>query len=174
MIIIALGVLAWQASESRRDAGPRMAPRTGPIPVERYQLLARFKAPPYDASRAPADKTAKRTQFQAAMELYSKRDYARAIPLLRAAIAIQPDFVEARYYLGICSLLTNDYASGVRELEAVSASGNTAYREAALFYLAKGLLADGDVSGAKQQLEKVVAMHRDLEKQAQALLAQIQ
>jgi TolA-binding protein len=169
MVIIALGVLFWQASESRRDAGARIVRRPLQVPAERYQLLARFEPPPYLAG----DASAKRSLFLAAMERYSQRDYAGAIPRLRAAIGHQPDFLEARYYLGICLLLANDHASGVKELEHVVAAGDTRYLENARFYLAKGLLAGGDVRGAQQQLENVVALHGKLEKQAQALLAQI-
>ena len=147
--------------------------RPSEIPAERYLLLARFEPPPYLPNRMGDAAAPKSRQFQAAMEHYLKRDYAGAIPGLRAIAGTRPDFVEARYYLGICSLLTNDLAAGVKELQAVIASGETPYREEARFYLAKGLLDDGDIGGAQRQLENVLAMHGDLEKQARALLAQI-
>lgn len=156
MMVISLGVLFWQASQSRHDAGARIVARPSEIPAERYQLLSRFEPPSYNG------------QFHAAMEHYTKRDYAGAIPGLRAA-----DFPEARFYLGICLLLTNDRAAGVKELQAVIASGETPYLEQARFYLAKGLLGGGDIGGAQRQLENVLAMHGDLEKQTRALLAQI-
>jgi FimV-like protein len=56
----------------------------------------------------------------------------------------------------------------------VIAPAVSTYQEPARFYLAKAYLGQGDPSAARQQLEAVLAMHGELEKQAQALLAQIQ
>jgi hypothetical protein len=159
MMIIALGVLAWQASQSRRDQGANNVIRPAEIPAERYQLLARFE-PPAPSASAP---------LQTAMDRYRQRDYAGAIPILRAQ-----NSTEAHFYLGICDLLANDQASGVRELRAVIDAGDPPQLEHARFYLAKGLLGSGDVSAARHELEAVVAMHGDLEKPSRALLAQIQ
>src|SRR5260370_18489909 len=167
----AIGVFAWLAVESRQDAGVFQSPQTGPIPVERFQLLAQFEPPLYspDARRDPPHTR----QFQGSMEHYVKRDFASAIPGLRASITAQADGPEARFYLGICSLLTGDRAAGVQNLELVIAAGDTPYLESARYYLAKGLLGKGDVPGARGQLEKVIAMHGDLEKRSQSLLTQI-
>jgi hypothetical protein len=160
MIVIALGVLWWQAAQSRRDQGARQVLRPLTIPLERYQLLARFEAPAYRPTATP-------------LTAYLRHDYAAAIPVLRGAVARQPDSIEPRYYLGICYLLTGDRANGVQELRAVIAAGDSPYLEEARFYLAKGLLGEGDAAGAQRQLEDVLAMHGTLEKQAAALLAQI-
>ena len=92
---------------------------------------------------------------------------------LRAAAKSQPDSVEVRFYLGICLLLTGDRASGIQELRNVIAAGDTPYLERARFYLAKALIGEHDIAQAQQQLESVIGMHGEFQKQAQVLLSQI-
>jgi TolA-binding protein len=170
VMTIAIGVFAWLAVESRQDAGASQSHRAGPIPVERFQLLAQFEPPPYSRDARRASHT---RQFDAAMEHYLKSDFAAAIPGLRASVAAQSDGPEAPFYLGICWLLTADATAGMRSLQSVVDSGGTSYLEQSRYYLAKGLLAKGDVPGARAELESVIAMHGDLEKQSKALFAQI-
>jgi hypothetical protein len=173
---IAVGVFAWVTLQSHREAGLGRTANAPParnreIPAERIELLARFEPPVYEASTADSAKGSR--EFRAAMEHYRKHDYATAIVGLRAAAAAQPPSVEARFYLAICLLLTNDRPAGVQELQAVIAAGDTPYLEPARFYLAKALLADRNIRGADIQLRVVVEMHGSFEKQAQVLQAQI-
>jgi TolA-binding protein len=171
VMTIAIGVFTWLAVESRRDAGTSQAAQTGRIPIERFQLLAQFEPPAY----APGPKLDKppTKQFQEAMERYLKKDFAGAIPGLRAIVSARRDGPEARFYLGICSLLTGDSAAGVQNLQSVVDAGDTPYREQARYYLAKGLLGRGDIAAARMQLENVIAMHGDLERQSKSLLTNI-
>ena len=157
-MVVALGVLFWQAKQSRRDQGAKTITRPVEIPAERYQLLARFEPPPPSSS----------AQLRTAMDRYRQRDYAGVISILRAQ-----NSAEAHFYLGICDLLAND-SGGLRELRSIIAAGDTPYLEQSHFYLAKGLLGSGEVNAARHELEAVVAMHGGLEKPAKALLAQIQ
>lgn len=154
MMIVALSVLAWQASQSRSVQGEKNISRPAVIPAERYQLLARFEPPP--ASDAP--------ELRASMDRYRNRDYSGAIALLS-----RQDSTEARYYLGICYLLSDNTDAGVRALRTVEGSR----KEEARYYLAKGLLALGDPNGARAELEQVAATHGSLEKQARSLVEQI-
>jgi hypothetical protein len=171
---IAVGVFAWLAVQSHREAGlGRTAnappPRMRQIPVEGIELLASIEPPAYEAT-ASADVT---PEFRAALEEYRKRNYSGAIAGLQAATQAQPQSAEAHFYLAICLLMTNDRSGGIQELQAVIAAGSTPYLEAARFYLAKALLADGNIRGADIQLRVIVEMHSKLEKQAQTLHAQI-
>ena len=59
-------------------------------------------------------------------------------------------------------------------MRAVAASPKSPWVEKARFYLAKALLGQRDRIGAQQQLDVVIALQGDLEKQARALLSQIQ
>jgi len=174
ILCVAVGVFAWLASESRKEAGEGRTANarpsiTGHISEERYELLARFVPPSYQASPAVAEPR----DFQQAIQHYLKGDDAGAVPGLRAAIQAHPDSVEARFYLGICLLLTNDRTGGGEQLRSVVGAGDTPYLERAHFYLAKALIGQRDIQGASQQLKNVVAMHGELEKQAQVLLSQI-
>src|SRR5271165_1293551 len=165
ILTIAVVVFAWLASESRKEAGEGRTAngppvRAGRVPEERLQLLSRFEPPEFSASpKEPAG-------FASAMARYQSRDYAAAIPALRSVISAQPGFVEARFYLGICFLLTNRAADGIQQLKTVAASPKSPWVEKARFYLAKALLGEGDRAGAEQQLDIVIALQGDLEKSA--------
>jgi TolA-binding protein len=173
-MLVAMSVFGWLAWTSRaepgigRVAGTRPSnSATSPIPDEQYDLLAAFEAPAYKPQRG-APKT-----FPAAMTLYSKRDYAGAAFALRAVMDAQPQFVPAKFYLGISLLLTGDRIAGIQELRDVTMAGNGPYLERARFYLAKGLIGEHDLTRAQQQLEDVIAQHGALEKQATVLLGRI-
>jgi len=173
IMLVAMGVFGWLAWTSRNEpgvgrvAGARVQAPASPIPEERYEMLAAFRAPA-SLPNASAPKL-----FQQAMERYANRDFVAAIPELRAAAATTPGFIAARFYLGICLLLTGDRISGIEELRAVIEAGNSPYLEQARFYLAKGLIGEHDIPRAQTQLEALIAQHGDLEKQATVLLAQI-
>lgn len=175
ILTIAVVVFAWLASESRKEAGEGRTAnahpaRGGQIPEERLQLLSRFEAPAYLASDSAKDPIT----FGPAMRRYADRNYEGAIPGLRAASSAQPDFWEARFYLGICLLLTNHTTEGIEQLRGMAVSPPSPWVEKARFYLAKALLSQSDRAGAQQQLDVVIALQGSLEPQARALLAQIQ
>jgi len=170
---IAIGVFIWLASESRRQQGLGRTANAPPvratrIPEERYELLSRFVPPSYKPGTGPASKA-----FQQAMERYTVGDDAGALADLRQAAKAQPDSVEVRFYLAIALLLNNDRSSGIEELRAVAAAGDTPYLERSRFYLAKALIGAHDVPLAEQQLKAVMEMHGEFQKQAQVLLSQI-
>lgn len=174
ILAIAVGVFAWVASESRKEAGLGRTANarptiTGHIPDERYELLARFVPPAYQ----PTTGVAQSEEFKRAMEHYLKGDDAAALAGLREVAKTHPDSIAVRFYLGICSLLTNDRASGIQELRSVVAAGDTPYLERSRFYLAKALIGAHDIAQARQQLENVIGMHGEFQKQAQVLLSQI-
>jgi len=174
-MLVAMGVFAWLAWTSREEPGiGRVAGghaaniATSSLPDEQYELLAAFKAPEYTPQRG-APKA-----FQAAMALYKDQNYTGAASALRTVTNAQPDFVAARFYLGISLLLAGDRISGIQELRALTEDGGSSYSERARFYLAKGLIAEHDLKHAQQQLQNLIEAHGDLERQAAALLGQIQ
>ncbi len=175
ILCVAVGVFAWLASESRKEAGAGGTANarpvlTGHVSEERYELLARFVPPSYQ----PSPGTAEPREFPQAIQLYLKGDDAGAIRGFRAVVQVHPDAVEARFYLGICLLLTNDRAAGREQLLSVIDAGSTPYLERARFYLAKALIGQRDIAGASQLLKSVIAMHGEMEKQSQVLLRQIE
>ena len=173
IMLIAMSVFGWLAWTSRqapgagRVAGARAPSTTTSIPDERFELLASFTPPEYvPEGPSPAG-------FQDAMRSYTSKDFKGAIPKLRAAANAAPNFMGAQFYLGICLLVTGDKIPGIQQLRGVTEAGETPYLERARFYLAKGLLAERDIPRAKVELQKLIAQHGDLEKQATLLLAQI-
>ena len=173
-MLVAMGVFGWLAWTSREEpgigrvAGGRPLNTAGsPISDERYELLAAFDAPAYVAERNSPK------AFQTAMARYAKRDYPGAASGLRAVTDDQPNFMAAKFYLGVSLLLAGDRIAGIQELRALTMAGDSRYLQSARFYLAKGLIAEHDIQRAQQQLEDLIAQHGDLEKQATVLLSQI-
>lgn len=173
-MLVAMSVFGWLAWTSREEpgigrvAGGRPLNTAGsPISDERYELLAAFDAPAYVAERNPPK------AFQTAMARYAKRDYPGAASGLRAVTDDQPNFMAAKFYLGVSLLLAGDRIAGIQELRALTMAGDSRYLQSARFYLAKGLIAEHDIQRAQQQLEDLIAQHGDLEKQATVLLSQI-
>ncbi len=173
-MLCAIGIFVWSVFQSRREGNGITASfsprRGGGLAANGYEELGRFNPPTYrDLGGAPANSP----DFRTAISNYSQRDYQSAIDSLEAVVKRQPDAAEARFYLGICDLFTKKFAAGNRELRQVIATGDTPYLEQARYYLAKGLLAESNPTEAREQLDDVVAMHRDLEPQAESLLAQL-
>ena len=71
------------------------------------------------------------------MSFYRRGAYAMAIPGLYETLALDSRAVGARFYLGICLLMTGEFEKGEQALEDTIAWGDTPYREAALYYGAK-------------------------------------
>ena len=174
MLGVAVGVFAWLAVQSHREAGLGRTANSAPppmrhIPPDRMALLARFVPPEFEAAGNAKGSPA----FRDAMEHYRRQDYAGAAAGLRAITEAEPQSVDAQFYLAICLLLTNDRAGGIRLLRDVTANSQTPYVESARFYLAKALVSEGNLAGADLQLRIIMEMHGKLEKQAQELHAQI-
>jgi hypothetical protein len=175
IMLLAMSVFAWLAWTSREEPGVGRVAGARPINTaassisdESYELLAAFRAPEY-----LPEKVAPKS-FQFAMARYQRQDYASAAAALRPVTNAQPDFVAARFYLGISLLLSGDRIGGIEELRLLSdAAAGSPYLERARFYLAKGLIAEHDIPRAQRQLEDLIAQHGDLEKQAAELLGQI-
>jgi TolA-binding protein len=159
----AIVIFIWSVVQSRREGG-RVTAREAAIT---NSDLARFNPPAY---RGAPPKT---REFASAIELYSDRDYAAAIPVLRSAADSHPDLVAARFYLGVCELYTNAPDAGLADLRKVIDAGETSFAEQARFYLAKGLIGAGNIAAAKEQLQDVIAMHGDMGQQAENLIAKL-
>jgi tetratricopeptide (TPR) repeat protein len=175
ILTLAVVVFAWLASQSRKEAGEGRtasapAPPSGHVSEERYRLVSQFVPPAYvprpDAVGAPRE-------FTDAMKLYSEAAYSAAIPLLRAAVAQSPGFASAHYYLGICLLAAEERESGIAQLRAAIALGDTPDINGARFYLAKGLLQSGDLPGARDELQKIISTDNDYRQLAMVMLSQI-
>jgi len=170
LAVIAKGMAT--GSFYRTSEGKIVQP-TSRVASSEDRLLAAFEAPVFDENQGQ-EISGQSEVFQNAMQFYQDKQYLRAIPLLRVTTDRQPDFLTARFYLGISFLLADRVPLGIKELRKVAAAeGENPYREAAHFYLAKGLIARNDTLDAREQLQKVVALHGPHENEAKALAAKI-
>lgn len=161
-MLCAVAVFLWSVFQSKREGGAVTAREAKVTDAD----LARFFPPAY---KGPPPAT---RDFASAIELYSERDYAAAIPALRSAADAHPE-LNARFYLGVCELYTGARDAGIADLKKAVAAGDSSYNEQARFYMAKGLIGAGDIAAAKDQLEQVIALHGDLEQQAEMILAKL-
>ena len=161
-IAVAVGLWLWRSQPKPVPQIARTPAATQPV------LVAKFEAPSWKAVtlRGAADQPSLRP----AMTAYQHADYASAASQLEAIVAKQPSRTEARFYLGISRILSDDRATGISELRRVIADGDTPWLEPAHFYLAKAMLMNGNVSGARAQLEQVIPIHGDFAKEARELL----
>jgi tetratricopeptide (TPR) repeat protein len=139
-----------------RFAGPGGPPSGARDAPASLSLLARFDPPSYIllAPRGAEDKAAER--FRRGMERYGEGRYDEAIPELRAATEVNPRSSGARFFLGICLLLTWKTDAGIEALGETASLGESAFLEEAHFYRAKAFLEKGDAAGAKKELLWVV------------------
>jgi hypothetical protein len=133
-----------------------------------YSALARFDPPAWKPVVLRGRETAEHEAFVKAMASYTARDYAGCAEKLKAIRSTQ-----AHYYEGICLLLGGDKRLGIATLYETVSAGDTPYREEAHYYSAKGWLSLGNAAAARHELEAVVAMHGDLEREAAELLNQL-
>ena len=134
--MLAIAVFAFALWNSRAPIGAPGLSRNAK-PLDWLSELARFDAPPFDATVHESIEEDAELQFQATMAFYRRGAYAMAIPGLREALDLDSRAVGARFYLGICLVLSGAVEEGEQVLEDTVAWGNTPYRIPALFYGAK-------------------------------------
>lgn len=137
-----------------------------------YDLLARFDPPAYRASTLRGAAQSARA-FRDAMKLYSANDFAGAAQGLRTAVSRGDATPEIRFYLGVSEMLSGEREGGIADLRKVIAAGDTPFLSEARFYLAKGLLAGGRVTDARDELQTLIKEQSELSPRAQELLAQL-
>ena len=134
--------------------------------------LGRIDAPAYPPPAFRGIDSAPEQLFRKAMESYLQRDYAHAIPGLRAALNLDPRLEAPRFFLGACYLLTGEVAQGVAELER-AASQDSPFAEEARFDLAKAYLLEGRRDDAIHVLGEVTAMGGEYAARARELMLRV-
>jgi predicted Zn-dependent protease len=129
--------------------------------------------PPYSEVVLRGSEDEGQETFRSAMLNFSKKDYVKAIPGLRAAVKASPQNPSFNFYLGACYLLTGQTDPAIASFRKTVSLGDPAYSEAAHFYLAKAYLKKKEVSTAEQELQKTVRLHGGMEAEAQAILLQL-
>ncbi len=167
LAVVAVGILWQWRLPGGRSAGPGKTPPS-------LIALSEFEPPLYipRSLRGAVDEASEK--FRAGMMRYQEGDYACAIPTLKSAADLNPQGANIRFFLGVCFLLSGQTDEGIAELKKTIALGDSAYLGEAHFYLAKGLLRQGDVKGARQELKAAVESGGRLGEEASRLLTQIQ
>src|SRR5579884_3694470 len=96
------------------------APAAPPVPTE----LARIEPPAYAPAVMRGSASTAERRFRAAMRHYQAGDFAATIPELQSIIASQPSYMDARFYLGACYLLTGQTGQAIGQLQSVAAAGD--------------------------------------------------
>jgi TolA-binding protein len=133
------------ASASAGSAGRR---GTDPELVE----LARV-APPAYAPFTVRSGDERAARFDTAMNAYTAGDFARARDALQHVVGEDAGNLPARFYLGVCLMMTDDAGAAANEFRAVSAAGPSPFHASALVLLAKALMRTGDLAGAHRELQ---------------------
>jgi TolA-binding protein len=186
MVALLLAVGVWwysaqkhkpsrQASSSPPTASPELSvPSPQPSPTAPpLEELARVEPPPYSEMVLRGAEDEGQEAFRTAMQNYSKEDYAKAIPGLRAAVKASPQNPSFNFYLGACYLLTGQTDPAIVSFRKTISLGNPAYSESAHFYLAKAYLKKKDVSAAEEELHKTVQLHGSRETEAEEILREL-
>jgi len=180
-VVLAVGL--WRYS-ARQHPAPQVssAPVTSPHvsgqstppspPAPSLEELARVQPPPYNAAILRGAEDEAQTKFHTAMQFYSKGNYARAIPGLRAAVKASPQTARSSFYLGASYLLTGQSDPAIASLRRTIALNDPVYSELAHYYLAKAYLGKKDVPAAERELQSVVRLHGSREAEAQEILRQ--
>jgi len=159
------------AAPGQNQSAAATPPGSGAPPAELLAQLARFEAPPYAAPRLRSATPS--ADFDNGMERYAQRDYAAAIPLLRAAVDRAQDPDNARYYLAISLLQAGRAADALAELEPLARDPQNALAEDARFYSAYGHLQQGDADKAIAALDRTIELRGDRDAEARALRAKV-
>ena len=167
VLIIAAAALWWQF---RGPSRPQVETKET---ASSLIMLARIEPPSYipPALRGADDEATER--FRTGMKHYQDGRYSQAITDLRAAAELKPERAGIRFFLGICFLLAGQTETGIEELQATIALGESVYLEEAHFFLAKAFLGKGDVGGAKEELNWVLEQGSNLKEEAAHILAQL-
>ncbi len=102
--------------------------------------LARLNPPPYNGAIDTNIEEDAELQFEATMAFYKRGAYALAIPGLRETLDLDSRAVGARFYLGICLVMTGEIEQGEQSLEDTIAWHDERFLKPALTYGAKANL----------------------------------
>jgi TolA-binding protein len=173
-VLLAAGIVLTTRSGTAVAPPQTAATQAQKPPLDPLIELAKFDPPRYEPASLRGSRSQAAQAFQAGMALYREGAFTEAVPDLEKAAKLDDQDPGALFFLGICRLVKGDAAGGIEALKSVDAMGLTPYQEEARFYLAKGLLRQRDVPGAREALLAVERMNGDLAPKARDTLAQLQ
>jgi len=175
MLVVSVGIWkGWLRHSS--DRRPQVAVQTtqqAPTNTPSLDILAAVEPPRYVPIALRGNEDDATRKFQLAMKQYLKGNFAAAIPGLRAALKTDPDTVDARFYLGISELLSDQTDQAAQEFRRTIALGDSPYLEGAHFYLAKAYIRKNDLAAAEGELKRTIEIKRGHGDEAEKLLQQL-
>jgi hypothetical protein len=112
-------------------------------------------------------------QFDSAMAVYNRADYARAAAELRAALTAGSAAVPTNFFLGASLLMLDRPAEARAAFTHVIDDGESPYWYEAHFYRAKSALREADVRAARADLEILARQDSPMSSAARDLLARL-
>ena len=116
---------------------------------------------------ANSDKT-----FAKAMEYYNRKDYTRALEILRNIPGL-PSNPQVIFFKGICFLLTDALRDAVKEFDIIIQNMIPAYYDEAIYYKAIALLRMNKKEEALEQLNHLAGMFSPYAPRARTLIEKI-
>ena len=169
VLVARVGQQLWSGDA---DIPPAAKPRPDivlPLPPSARGI----ELPAYTPPRLRAVPTEAQRIFRDAMAAYVAGRCADATSGLRRALAVDPSFTQARFYLGVCELHGGRVDDASASLQRVIAAGESPYLEDAHFFLANAHIQRGDTERARQELRRVLALQGDRHEQAKRLLDEL-
>jgi tetratricopeptide (TPR) repeat protein len=175
---LATAAVLWVTIGPRPAASPapptsRPTPTPPADPLASLRALGRFDPPPYQPTPLRGGESLA-ADLADAMGHYRSEDYASAIAGLTTVVRRSPREPTARFFLGICYLLTDRPDEGVAELRRTIALGDTPYLEEARLYVARAHLQAGRIDDARNELSRVIDLRGDHEAAARELVREIE
>jgi hypothetical protein len=151
-------------------SGGTNTPAAQPSPPEtELASLADVHLPGYQQPQLRGEEAANsdHAQFLSGMQAYAQGDCGEALEALAKLSATAADGLAAKLYSGLCQFKGRELDSAQASLTAVVDAGDTPELETAEYFLAQTQLLRADAPGAKDWLNRTIALHGDYEEQAQ-------
>jgi tetratricopeptide (TPR) repeat protein len=163
------GRLPSETANTQSIPAPRSVPPSPvPTPEVAPQTVAELELPPYAPPRLRGA-SAPDEHFSRGMSAYQAGNCAAAAAQLRQVVSSSPQWDGAEFYRAVCLLKLGD-ASGASAALRLSAHSDSAYQEAAHYYLAQADIALGKSDQAVKLLRQLVSAKGDYADRAAAKL----
>jgi len=130
---LAIAVFSGALWNSREPIRPPGLSKNA-APLNWVQELSKIAPPEFDGQLHATITEEAAEQFKATMAFYKRGACQMAIPGLMETLELDSRAIDARFYLGICLVMSGETEQGELVLEDTVAWGNTVFREPALVY----------------------------------------
>jgi len=171
-VVVLIGIFLAILLRPVKGPAPN-AVKTAPVigssaPLAQISQLADMTLPP-----APKSLRINSPEFAAGMRAYAGGDCTNAVPHLLRVSPEEEEGTTARFYAAACQLAAHKLIDATHNFLRVTGNVEAPEYEAAHYYLAQVMLANGDVASARRYLRCTIAMGGDYVAQARAQLDKV-